>query len=138
MIILIDTNVILDVLLKRETFYISGVNILKLAERGELKAYLTATSITDIFYILKKYVGDKTAVTLIKKLLQIVGMVSVTSSDIFKAFDMGCADFEDAVQMQCGKKLKADFIVTRDKKGFKDSTVKIISPEKLVEKFSKT
>jgi predicted nucleic acid-binding protein len=103
-----------------------------MAERGEISAFVTASSITDIFYIARKRIGGESAKDAIKKLLEIVDVVSVRKYDIKKAFDLAFSDYEDALQAQCAKKIRANYIVTRNEKDFKISPVKTILPEKFL------
>ena len=68
--ILIDTNVILDVLLKRSSFYETAIEVLKLSARDDIQEFVSASAITDIYYIAYKNLRDKAAVReLLKKLL---------------------------------------------------------------------
>jgi predicted nucleic acid-binding protein len=134
--VLLDTNIILDVILRRQPFYISALEILKLSDSGKIESVITSNSITDIFYVLRKYFDNiEDREKAVKYLLQIIDVVSVTKTDIFKSFELKYTDFEDALQTQCAKKAKADYIITRNEKDFKDKSVKVISPEKFVELF---
>lgn len=60
--ILIDTNVILDVLLKRSSFYETAIEVLKLSARDDIQEFVSASAITDIYYIAYKNLRDKAAV----------------------------------------------------------------------------
>ena len=60
--ILIDTNVILDVLLKRSPFYETAIEVLKLSARDDIQEFVSASAITDIYYIAYKNLRDKAAV----------------------------------------------------------------------------
>ena len=127
--VLIDTNVILDVLLKRTPFDVDAYNILKLAEEKKINAYLAAFSITDIYYFINKNLSHNDSIKTLEALLSIVEVVSITKHDIKRA--MNFKEFrglEDALQMQCLKKLKGDLIITRDEK-FQKITNKAISPK---------
>ena len=111
-----------------------ALEILVLSDSGKLESYITSNSITDIFYVLRKYfdvVEDRKKA--IKYILQMIGIVSVTKTDIFKSLELEYTDFEDALQAQCARKIKADYLITRNEKDFKDGTVEVISPERFVE-----
>ncbi len=113
--ILIDTNVILDVILKRTPFDIDAYNILKMADEKKINAYIAAFSVTDIYYLISKSLTHEERIRAIKALFNIMDVVSVTKTDIEKAMLLPeFKDLEDALQMQCLKKVKGDFIVTRD------------------------
>ncbi|ABY95706.1 hypothetical protein Teth39_2083 [Thermoanaerobacter pseudethanolicus ATCC 33223] len=127
--VLIDTNVILDVLLKRTPFDVDAYNILKLAEEKKINAYLAAFSITDIYYFINKNLSHNESIKALEALLSIVEVVSITKHDIKKAMNFKeFRDLEDALQMQCLKKLKGDLIITRDEE-FQKITNKAISPK---------
>jgi predicted nucleic acid-binding protein len=126
--ILIDTNVVLDALLKRSPFDIEAYTILKMADEKKINAHIAAFAITDIYYFISKNLDHNDRIKAIKALFNIMSIVSVTKQDIEKAMSFSeFADLEDALQMQCLKKLKGDFIITRDEK-FQKITNKAISP----------
>lgn len=137
--VLLDTNIILDVILQREPFFKPAVEILRLSDSGKIEAYITSNSITDIFYILRKFfdkIEDRCKA--VRYILQIVDVASVTKSDIFKSLDQDFTDFEDALQTQCAKKIKAEFIITRNVKDFRDGTVDVITPDEFVKLIKET
>ncbi len=131
--ILIDTNIVLDVLLNRKPFSLYSSAIFENAEQGNIEAFLTSNSVTDIVYILRKTYDRE---TIRKNLLIMFGFIkiaNVSSSDILNAFEINTGDFEDAVIMQCAGRLKAEYIVTRNPGDFKASPVSHLTPEKLLE-----
>jgi len=129
--ILIDANIALDVLLERHPFYSSGVKILGLSKGGiEL---LSASTVTDIYYIIHKQLKDKkAAISLLKILLESVNVASVTNNEIHRAFDLDWADFEDAVQFATGESIPVDYIVSRNTSDFKSTALPVVTPEKLL------
>ncbi len=134
--VLIDTNIVLDVILQRHPFFESAVLVLKLSEAGKIEAFISSNSITDIFYVLRKYfdkIDDRKKA--VKHILNIVDIVSVTKTDILKSMELDYSDFEDALQTQCAKKIKSEYIVTRNEKDFKNKIVKVITPDKFVSLF---
>ncbi len=135
--LLIDTNVVLDVLIKRDIFYDSSRAILKLCEDRKIQGFITASSITDIFYLVRKALKnvDETY-KIIATLLDILGILSVTSKDVQKAFLARANDFEDCLMAECAKSNKCSGIVTRNYKDFLTFGINIYSPEDVLEKFS--
>lgn len=131
--VLIDTNIVLDMLLEREPFSENSTKVFEQAERGKAEAFITANSITDIVYILRKSYDREKIRDAIHELMKFTKIVSVTSKDISKAFDYLFTDFEDALQTQCAIKIKADYIVTRNAKDFKKGPVEVITPDKFLE-----
>jgi len=83
--ILIDANIALDVLLERRPFYISGVRVLGLSKSG-IELFISASTVTDIYYITRKELKNKeAALTLLKNLLTSVDVAAVTESEIYRA-----------------------------------------------------
>jgi len=128
--VFIDTNLVLDVLAKRKPFYEKSSRIWEMTEKGELQGYLSATSVTDIFYILKKQLGTERPYGILDQLLMVFEVVAVSKVDIRKALKLGLKDFEDALQLICAKKIKASFLITRNKKDFREAKgIEIIDPD---------
>ena len=84
--VLIDTNVVLDVLLNRDDFVRDAVAILKLPE-SSVQKYVSASAITDIYYIARQEIKDKAEVkNLLKTLLQIIHVADVSEAHKISAF----------------------------------------------------
>jgi len=136
--ILIDTNIILDMLLQRESYYENALRISVLSEKGYICSYVSASAVTDIFYIAKKELKNKnTALTLLKNILKTIHIASVTEDSIHEALDLEWEDFEDSVQYVAGKSIYADYIITRNPNDFAYSQIEVISPHEFLEKIIK-
>lgn len=130
---LIDTNVILDVLLKREPFYKSCASVLTLARRKEIELYVSASAITDIYYIANQALRDRSEVkSLIVKLIKVVSVAGISEDEIQKALALPWKDFEDSVQYSVALLQKMDGIVTRNPKDYKEAEMKVWDPEEIV------
>jgi predicted nucleic acid-binding protein len=128
--VLIDTNIILDVLLNREPFAKAAYEILKKVEEEKLKAYITAVSITDIYYFIRKNLSHENSIKAIKALFNILNIISITKTDIEKAIQhTEYTDLEDALQYQASIKIGCDKIVTRDKKFRKICNIAVLPVE---------
>lgn len=132
--VLIDTNVILDVLCDRKDFLESSLKVWKHCEVGQITGYVSALSIPNIIYILRKELDPEKTKEIIDKLFLIFHVADLKSDDLKKATNMKTTDFEDAVQMVCATRLKTDFIITRNIRDFKDSRVPAIKPSELLER----
>jgi predicted nucleic acid-binding protein len=98
MTVLIDTNVALDWLLQRESFYENAQLIIRAVEQGELLGLVSASAITDIFFLSKRALrNDESARIVLSKLLKVVKIAAVDGSIIRDAFNLKWADFEDSV-----------------------------------------
>ncbi|ADL08363.1 type II toxin-antitoxin system VapC family toxin [Thermosediminibacter oceani] len=132
MIILLDTNISLDFLLKREPFFEPVNKILVMVKNNEIEACITASSVTDIYFIMRKYKTQKERILMLTEYLKLVDIISTTKVDVLRALKMKSADFEDAVVFQSAKRKKVDYIITRDKMGFADKAIKTVSPEEFL------
>ena len=101
--VLVDSNVALNKLLKQPVFFTGSDTIFDLAELGLITGYISASAVTDIFYIARKSLGKTIAHEAIKKTLQVFQPATVTGDNIFKALDLNWGDFEDSVQFVVGE-----------------------------------
>ena len=129
--ILLDTNIIIDILSKREG-YVTSLQLLRYCETKKLEGVVSTTTITDVMYILRKQTTPQLLREAIQALLTIADVAGVTKVDINRALSSDMSDFEDAVQAACAKRIKADYIVTRNLKDFAGSQVRAISPENML------
>ena len=124
--ILTDTNIVLDVILKREPFYTMSMDVLRLAQREDIQEYVSASAITDIYYLSYRQLRDKKLVKrLIKNLLTVVSVAYVSEREIFKAIELDWPDFEDTVQYSVALLQQMEGIVTRNPDDYKRSEIKI-------------
>ncbi len=128
--ILLDTNVIIDNLAQRDGG--ESLEILTLCEGGVLEGIITTVTLMDVMYIMRKSISAAELREAAKMLMQIVDVVPALKSDINTALVGKVSDFEDAVQAACAVRIKAEFIVTRNKKHFIGSPVPAISPSELL------
>ena len=132
--VLIDTNIILDVLCKRPAFYEDSAKIFKLCEVKKISGVISALSIPNILYILRKELdADKTR-EILDSLMLIFSVADLKADDLKKAADMRFKDYEDAIQSACATRIKANYIVTRNIKDFSESKVTAIKPAELLDR----
>ena len=122
-----DTNIVVDIISKRAD-YENSLQLIKYCELGIVEGFVSATTVTDVMFILRKHLTPSEVRDAVQTLLLIVEVESVLKSDITSAFSSDMNDFEDAVQSSCAQRIKADYIVTRNLKDFVKSIVPGISP----------
>lgn len=127
--ILIDTNVILDIFQKREPFFLDSYQALHKAIEAESECLVSASSATDIFYVLRKFLKSASqAKGRIEQLSQIVTFADVQGMDIQTALMRTMTDFEDAVVDAVAERNSASYILTRNIKDFAGSVVPAVTP----------
>ncbi len=127
--VLLDTNVILDALLRRELFVDDARQILHRVEQGELTAFVCATTITTIDYLAAKALGPKASRKLLSVLLDLCDVAPVTRAVITDAIASPIADFEDAVLCHAAINCGLNAVITRNGKDFRRSGLNIYSPK---------
>jgi predicted nucleic acid-binding protein len=133
--LLIDTNIILDALMAREPWAASARTILLAVAEEKIEGCITASAFTDLYYLLRKHLHDKEKTRqALLGLLASVTVLNVNGTDCEKAFELPMNDYEDALLAYCGKRHRADCIVTRNPKHFEASPVKALSPKALIKK----
>ena len=132
--LMIDTNVILDVFFERQPFYESSKKALSLCEQKRVIGFVTASTITDIYYMIRRhYKSTELAYKYLGYVLDIVKVLPVTNDDVLSAYLKKARDFEDCLLMTCAKKNKCTHILSRNKRDFVDFDILLLSPEELLE-----
>lgn len=131
--LLIDTNVVLDVLCAREGFVEAASLIWKRCELGLDEGYLSALSIPNIVYILRKELTPAKTYQVIEQLMLIFYIVDLRATDLLKAAVAQSKDYEDQLQIVAAQRIKADYIVTRNVRDFIGGSVAALSPSQLIQ-----
>ncbi len=131
--LLLDTNIILDIALKREPHFELSSKIFELIDKKRVVCYITASTVTDIYYISRKEKGAEIAVEFISNLIEIVDVVGVDKSTIIKALKSDLKDFEDAIQVSAAENHEIQIIVTRNKSDFLNAGLEILTPKELID-----
>lgn len=132
--VLVDTNVLLDLLLEREAFVEEATTLMEMIELGQVVGYLSATTITNIFYIVRKSRGENAAKQAVSRILAGLQICPVDRSILEQAVSLNFKDFEDAVQVACAIFQGLEAIVTRDAQGFTRASLPILSVNELCDR----
>ena len=130
--VLLDTNVLLDVLARREPFYEAAARIWSLAEHNQIEAFVSAISFNNVYYIVRKAAGKEKADQALCALRDLFTPVPLDARLINQSIDAPIDDFEDGVQYHSASRMEADCLVTRDPDGFPAIGVPILSPREFL------
>lgn len=133
--LLIDANIILDVLAKREPFFKSSETIWKLCETEQVEGYISALSIANLVYVMRKELDPDSIEDIITKLKLIFYVADLTSEDLTAASELKWNDFEDALQSAAAARIKADQIITRNVRDYKSSVIPAFTPDEFLARF---
>lgn len=137
MVRLIDANIVLDYLLKREPFYSDAKKIIEICSCESVDGCIALHTVTTLWYILRKVSDDqrRTALCSVCDLLSVAG---TTHDEVVNAIETtDFKDFEDCIQTKCAKTARADYIITRNPDDFKLSEVAVLTPQELIDKLNK-
>jgi predicted nucleic acid-binding protein len=126
--IFIDTNVLLDVLLRRDPFYDGAARIWTLCEQGKRTGYISAISFNNAFYIIRKNAGIESAKKALRLLRNVFNLVPLDQQVLNQAIDAGFTDFEDAIQFHSALHVDAQFILTRNVSHFPADDIPALTP----------
>ena len=130
--ILIDTNIIFDLALIRMPFYEEADEIFYLIEQNKIQGFVSATTVTDIYYVLRKQKGKEWTLTFLKRLTKLCTINPITEQVIHQALNNSYKDFEDDIQYYSALANHLDALVTRNIKDFPNSNLLILTPSQLI------
>lgn len=137
--VLIDTNILLDFLLQREPFRQDAEELFQAIDSGQIIGYVTATTLTDIFYIARRHTRSiEQARQAVLETLIVMVICPVNRAILESALASSIADFEDAVQIACAVSQGLEAILTRDTQDFANSTIPVLSVRQLLEQLEQT
>jgi predicted nucleic acid-binding protein len=127
--LLFDTNILLDVLLPREPWAENGRKLWQANDDGQIIGFITATTLTDIFYITRRLTDATVALEAVKICLLAFEIAAITRQELEDATQLQGNDFEDNLQITSALSSALDAIITRDPKGFQTTVITIYTPE---------
>lgn len=131
----IDTDIILDILAKREPFYNPAAQLFALIEEKKVDAFTTPVVFSNLFYILSKLKSRNFAHSSLRKLRLLLTIIQVDEKVIDLALNSEFKDFEDAIQFYAAKFHNLDFIITRNVKDFVSKEIVVLTAEDYIERF---
>ena len=126
--LLIDGNILLDVLQKREPYYEDSAKIWKMCETDLVQGYVSALTFANLVYVMRKELDAEKINEVLKKLSLIFTFEDLNVADINAAADMQWNDFEDAIQAATARRIHANHIITRNVRDFIKSEVVAFTP----------
>ncbi len=127
--IFIDSDVVIDFFTDREPHVNPASELFELNEQGQIKLYISAVSINNIYYIVRKFLGHKKTLEVVEILTEIMEIVGTTKNEIIQALRNEFTDFEDSIQYSSALTIKdLDLIITRNVKDYKNSSIAVMTP----------
>jgi predicted nucleic acid-binding protein len=134
---LIDTNVALDAIAAREPFRAEAEEIILLAAEDEIDGYITASSVTDIYYVARKFLTESETRDALRYLFQVLSVLDVRGEDCVLALGQPMKDFEDALMLICAHNAGMECVISRDAGLLKSGAdMPVISPAAFLAEYS--
>lgn len=128
--IFLDTNILIDFFADRKPFSTEAAKLFNYSFKEKINIYISAVSYNNIYYVLRQSFSHLETIKMLSELNEWADIIDVSKEVIKKALKSDFKDFEDAIQYNCAKSFnKIDFIVTRDTKDFKTSSLPILTPK---------
>ena len=132
--VFVDTNIVIDLLQKRENFYQEAQELFTKADRKKLKLYISALTFANTYYILSKYYSSNEAKKILSKFKVLVEVLPTTDKIIDLSLASDFNDFEDAIQFYTALESNLHVIITRNKKDFKNNLIPVFSAKEFLKK----
>ena len=126
--ILLDTDVLIDIALDRRPHSGPATELLDRIEHGAESAYIAWHSVSNLYYLVAPARGGVSTRDFIVELTRFVAVASTDTESIRYAAELPMADFEDAMQVAAARACGARHIVTRNIKDYERSPISAISP----------
>ena len=127
--VFVDSDIILDLLGKREPFYRFAAELCTLADTGEVELVTTSLVIANVYYLLRKANGNNRARELLRKLRLLIGVVPVTEHTVDLALNSHFSDFEDGLQYYTALECGIPILLTRNVRDYTEKGLVIQTAE---------
>lgn len=134
--ILLDTNIILDFALERQPFQQNSEQVFLLAEQAQIEGFVSASTMSDLHYIIRKQKGQDWSLDFLKRLVTVCQVATVDQAVIERALNANFRDFEDAIQYSTAITNQLEAIVTRNSQDFPAGDIQILTPTELIQQLS--
>ena len=128
--IFIDSDVVIDFFTDRSPFANPASEIFELNEQNIIQLYLSAASVNNIYYIVRRFLGHKDTLKVVEELTEMTEIVGTTKSEIMQALRNDFKNFEDSIQYSCAMTVEGiEAILTRNTKDYSTSKIAVFTPE---------
>ncbi len=128
--VFVDSDVIIDFFTDREPFANPASKIFELNELDQIQIYISAISLNNIYYIIRKYIGHKETIKIIEEIVEICEIVGTTKKEIVQALKNEFSDYEDSIQYSSALNIKGlEAIITRNTKDYAKAQLPVFTSE---------
>jgi predicted nucleic acid-binding protein len=128
----VDTNIVIDLLQKREEFYKEAQVLFTLSDKKKVTLCISSLTIANTYFLLSKHYNSNDARKILAKFKVLVVVLPMDDKIIELALTSDLKDFEDAIQLYTALENNADIIITRNKKDFKKQSIPILTAKEYI------
>ncbi len=125
----IDSDIILDIILKREPFFSDSQKLLSLIERNYFSGFTSSLIVANCYYIISSNKDKETALEAISKIRSILNVLPFTDKEIGESLSSSIKDFEDGVQYFIALNNRIDNLITRNISYYRGLDINILTPK---------
>jgi len=130
--IFVDTDIIYDMLAKREPHYQAAAKLFTLSDGGKIQIFISALTVANIHYLISKQLSSHEAKQIIRKFKLLVNIVPINEKIIDLALNSDFIDFEDAIQYYCALENDIELLLTRNLKDYKKSQITVMTAQDFI------
>jgi predicted nucleic acid-binding protein len=130
--VFVDTDIIYDLLAKRDPFYSAAAHLFTLADEGTIQIFISALSLANIHYLISKHQSESQAKQILRKFKLLVHVTSLTEKIIDLALNSEFEDFEDAIQYFSALQNDIEILLTRNLKDYKKAQISVLTAQNFI------
>jgi predicted nucleic acid-binding protein len=125
--VFVDTDIIYDLLGKRDPFYLAAAQLFTLADEGKIQIYISALSLANLYYLISKQKSEEEAKEILRKFKVLVHVAPLNDKIIDLALNSDFSDFEDAIQYFSALQNDLEVLLTRNLKNFRKAQITVLT-----------
>ena len=130
--VFVDTDIIYDLLAKRDPFYLPAARLFTLADEGKIEIYISVLSLPNIHYLLSKQASEEEAKQILRKFKVLVHVTPLDEKIIDLALNSEFSDFEDAIQYFSALQNEIEILLTRNLKDYKKAHISVLTAQDFI------
>ena len=130
--VFVDTDIIYDLLGKRDPFYVAAAQLFTLADEGKVQIYISALSLANLHYLISKQRTEEEAKEILRKFKVLVHVAPLNDKIIDLALNSEFSDFEDAIQYYSALQNEIEVLLTRNLKDYKKAHITVLTAQDFI------
>lgn len=130
--VFVDTDIIYDLLGKRDPFYLASARLFTLADEGKIQIYISALSFANLHYLISKQRTEEESKEILRKFKVLVHVAPLNEKIIDLTLNSEFSDFEDAIQYYSALQNEIEVLLTRNLKDYKKARISVLTAQDFI------